>query len=266
MERFYVYLRLVTASIKSRMEYRASFFVFIFTLVAYYTAQLLTIGAIIYRFKKIGGWGTGEMAFLYSLLILSNGIVSCFFSGLLDMSTFVRDGGYDRFLIRPLSPLAQVITYGFELTGLAHLILGIITFVAANSLISINWNFMNCLHFVLVILGGSLILASVRIVIGAIAFYAVNNQSLVHLFVFSAREFLLYPLNIYSTGVKFLLTFIVPLAFINYYPAHLFLNKDSGELFHSSFIYATFPIGIVMLLGSILFWRKGQSAYESAGG
>ncbi|MDX1960125.1 MAG: ABC-2 family transporter protein [Leptospiraceae bacterium] len=266
MKELGIYLKLVTASIKSRMEYRASFFVFIFTLVAYYTAQLLAIGVIIYRFKKIGGWGTGEMAFLYSLLILSNGIVSCFFSGLLDMANFVREGGYDRFLIRPLSPLAQVITYGFELTGLAHLVLGILTFVAANSLINIQWNLVTSIQFVLVILGGSMILASIRIIIGAVAFFAVNNQSLIHLFVFSSREFLLYPLNIYSNGVKFLLTFIVPIAFINYYPAHLFLKKDTSNLFHESFLYATFPVGLFLLLVSLYVWKKGQDAYESAGG
>ncbi|MCE9501806.1 MAG: ABC-2 family transporter protein, partial [Leptospira sp.] len=229
MSQLYVYFRLAMASIKSRMEYRASFIIFLFTLVSFYAAQAVTVGVVITRFKTIGGWSIGEMAFLYSLLILSQGIVSCFFSGLVDFGNFVRLGTYDRLLVRPLSPLGQVIMGGFELTGFAHLVLGLITFFVANSLIAIHWDLVNVLVLISVITGGSMILAGIRIIIGAIAFYAVNNNSLVHLFVFSSREFLLYPLNIYSTSVKFLLTFIIPLGFINFYPAHYFLKKTGPD-------------------------------------
>ncbi|MBE7412092.1 MAG: ABC-2 family transporter protein [Leptospiraceae bacterium] len=260
------YLQLALASVKSRMEYRASFFIFLFTLVSFYTAQALTIGIIIHRFKVIGGWSVGEIAFLYSLLILSQGIVSCLFSGVVEFGNFIREGTFDRLLVRPLSPLGQVIASGFELVGLAHLILGLITFFIANSLIRISWSFFDVVIFITVILGGSMILAGIRIIIAAIAFYAVNNNSLVHLFVFSSREFLLYPLNIYSKGVKFLLTFIIPLGFVNFYPAQYFLKKSGEGIFHEYIVYFTLPIGVLLFLISILFWRKGQKDYESAGG
>ena len=208
----------------------------------------------------------GEMAFLYSLLILSQGLVASIFSGLIDFSTQVRDGNYDRTLVRPLSPLVQVIMNGFEISGIAHIILGIASFLVANSFLNIRWGFENGLIFILVVLGGSLILAGIRIIIAAIAFWAVNNSSLVHLFVYSSREFLLYPLNIYSGGVRLLLTFLIPLGFINFYPAHYFLGKSTGNLFHPYFIFATFPIGLFIYGVSLIIWRYGQDAYESAGG
>ncbi|MCB1179068.1 MAG: ABC-2 family transporter protein [Leptospiraceae bacterium] len=266
MERLFVYLRLATASIKSRMEYRASFFIFMGTIIIFYMSQVLTIGVVINRFKNIGGWSMGEMAFLYSLLVLSQGIVSSAFSGLLDFSTMVRDGSFDRFMIRPLSSLGQVIMNGFEITGIAHVLLGIVAVILANSLIEINWTTEKIFMLVLVVLGGSCILAGIRILIASIAFVAINNQSLVHLFVFSSREFLLYPMNIYSGGVRFLLTFILPLGFINFYPAHYFLDKSSNELFHPYFIYLTFPVGVLTLLASLYIWKIGKNSYESAGG
>lgn len=265
-ETIYIYLRIAIASIKSRMEYRASFLVFLFTLVTFYTAQIATIGIVITRFKTIGGWTMGEMAFLYSLLILSQGIVTFIFSGILDFGEFVRDGTFDRFLVRPLSPLIQIIMGGFEISGFAHIILGFLTFFMANSLITVHWNLLNGLVFVTVVIGGALILGSIRIIIAAIAFYAVNTNSLVHLFVFSSREFLLYPLNIYNGGLRFLLTFIVPLGFINFYPAHYFLNKSGDDIFHPLFVFGTLPIGMVMFLFSLWLWKRGQDDYESAGG
>lgn len=262
----YIYIRLATASIKSRMEYRGSFFIFMGTLLAFYTAQVLTIGVVINRFHSIGGWTMGEMAFLYSLLILSQGLVSSLFNGLIDFSTQVREGLYDRTLVRPLSPLIQVIVNGFEISGVAHVIMGIASFWLANKFLFIEWNLNNLIMLVIVIFGGSLILAGIRIIIAAIAFWAVNNNSLVHLFVYSSREFLLYPLNIYSGGVRLLLTFLIPLGFINYYPAHYFLNKSSGELFHPYFMYGTFPVGFILFIISIYIWKIGETIYESAGG
>jgi ABC-2 type transport system permease protein len=266
MENFYIYLRLATASIKSRMEYRASFMIFMGTIIVFYIAQVLTIGVVISRFRNIGGWSMGEMAFLYSLLVLSQGIVSSVFSGLLDFSTIVRDGSFDRFMIRPLSTLGQVIMTGFEITGLAHIVLGIAAVVLANSMIEIHWTWEKMLMLVFVILGGSCILAGIRVLIAAVAFKAINNQSLVHLFVFSSKEFLLYPMNIYSSGVKILLTFVLPLGFINFYPAHYFLDKSGEGLFHPYFIFATFPVGVITFLFSLWIWKLGKTAYESAGG
>ena len=266
LDNVYIYFRMAIASIKSRMEYRSTFIIFMFTLIAFYTAQVLTIGVVIQRFKSIGGWSMGEMAFLYSLLILSQGLVASIFNGLIDFSTQVRDGIYDRTLIRPLSPIVQVVMNGFEISGLAHIIMGIASFLLANSFLDIQWDFKNSFMFVMVILGGSLILAGIRIIIAAIAFWAVNNNSLVHLFVYSSREFLLYPLNIYTGGVRFLLTFLIPLGFINFYPAHYFLNKSPDNLFHPFFIFATLPVGITIFLFSLIIWKFGENAYESAGG
>lgn len=260
-----VYIKLAVASIKSRMEYRASFFIFVLTVLTYYSAQIATIGVIITRFKTIGGWEVGDMAFLYSLLILSQSNVTFLFSGLLDFSNHVREGTYDRFLIRPISTLGQIIMGGFEMSGFAHVLMGIATFIFANSITNINWSILNSCIFLLVIMGGSMILASIRIIIATIAFYSINNQALVHLFVFSSREFLLYPINIYRNELRLILTFIIPLGFINFYPAHYFLDKTGENLFHPYIIFGTFPVGIVLMTLALFFWRKGQKDYESAG-
>jgi ABC-2 type transport system permease protein len=260
-----IYLKLAVASIKSRMEYRGSFVVFIITVVLFYTAQIATVGIVLNRFKTIGGWKLGEIVFLYSLLILSQSVVTFVFSGILDFSTLVREGTYDRMLIRPLSTMGQVLMGAFEISGFANLIMGVVTFIIANSFVDISWTLSKVLILLSVIIGSAGILGGIRIIIAAVSFYAINNQSLVHLFVYSSREFLLYPLNIYNYGLRFLLTFIIPLGFVNYYPAHFFLDKTGFELFHPYIHYFTLPIGMVVATCSMIFWRFAQRRYESAG-
>lgn len=260
-----VYFRLILSSIQSKMEYRGTFFAFIFTILGFYLSQITVIALMVYKFKSINNWGPGELSLLYTLLIFSMGFTSTIFSGLIDFSEFIRKGDYDRILLRPLSGLGQILTMNFDLTGFTHLGLGFISLYLTNHLLEIHWNILNILYFIITILGGVLILGSIRIMIASVCFYAISNESLQHLIVFSTREFLLYPTSIYTKGIQFFLTFILPIAFINYYPAQIFINRDPNMIFHPVLIYLTLPIGIILFTISIFIWRFGEKYYGSTG-
>ncbi|MCZ8238108.1 MAG: ABC-2 family transporter protein [Leptospiraceae bacterium] len=259
-----LYFRLALASIQTRIEYRWNFIIFIFTLLFLYTAQILTVGVIVTRFHTIGGWNLGEIVFLYSILILIGGFVSSLFTGILEFGSLVRLGNFDRYLIRPLSPLGQVMSMGFDISGIAHLTLATITFIYANSLVSIEWNLGNILFLMITIIAGILIMGGIRLIIASVAFFAINNQSLVHLFVFSAREFLLYPVSIYSRSIRFSLTFLFPIAFVNFYPASYFLDKQTG--FSPWLATMGLPTGLLIFGMGYGLWKRGIRYYESAGG
>ncbi|MCG6193941.1 ABC-2 family transporter protein [Leptospira sp. FAT2] len=259
------YFKLALSSIQSHMEYKASFWIYLVTLLVYYSAQAGTIFILLSRFSSIGGWSRGEIAFLYSLLIFAQGIVASVFSGMVEFGSLVRDGSYDRYLLRPLSPIGQVLMNHFDITGLLHLVLGILTFLVANQFTNIEWTFWKVCMLFLSVFGSAMILAGIRIAIASIAFYAVQNYSLVHLFIFSSREFMMYPMNIYNVSIRILLTFLLPLGFVNFYPAHYFLAKNSESLFHPLFIYLNFPVGFLLFFGSLFIWKKGQRRYESTG-
>ncbi|MDV6236517.1 ABC-2 family transporter protein [Leptospira ellisii] len=262
---FKTYLKLAFSSVQSHMEYKASFWIYLFTLSVFYGAQAATIFLLLSRFQSVGGWEKGEIAFLYSLLIFAQGIVASVFSGMVEFGSLVRNGGFDRYLLRPLSPIGQVLMNHFDITGLLHLVLGAVTFAVANRFTNIEWTLAKILSLALVVSGSATILAGIRIAIASIAFYAIQNSSLIHLFVFSSREFMMYPMNIYNFGIRIFLTFLLPLGFVNFYPAHYFLDKSSEGLFHPSFVYLNVPIGYALFALSLLLWKKGQGRYESAG-
>ena len=259
------YFHLLKAAVESRMEYRGSFFMFVFTVIGFYAAQIAVIALMLNRFKHIGGWSPGEIAFLYGLLVMAQGIVSVFFSGLLNFSTFVREGTFDRVLLRPLSSLGQIVSMGFDPAGLAHFIFGLAAFITANSMIDIQWTFYSTFFFICTIFGGAMILGAVRIIIAGIAFFTVSNQGLQHLVVFSSREFLLYPVDIYIKPVRFLLTFLLPIAFINFYPAHFFLDKSVAGGLPLWFPYMTLPIGLGIFIMAVFVWKFCVKHYASTG-
>ncbi|MCB1165190.1 MAG: ABC-2 family transporter protein [Leptospiraceae bacterium] len=259
------YKAMLRAAIQSKMEYRGSFIAYIFTLIGFYGAQVSVIALMLNRFHRMGGWNPGEVAFLYSLLLLCNGMVSAVFSGMTEFSELVREGTFDRVMLRPLSELGQILAMKFEPGGLAHMILGVAALIVANNMVDLDWTPLKGIFLLVSIVGGVLILASIRIIIASVSFFAIKNQGLQHLLVFSAREFLMYPVHIYSFPVRFLLTFMFPIAFVNFYPAHYFLAKQSETLFHPVLSYMSFPVGAMLLLLSLSFWRFGVNHYSSTG-
>jgi len=265
IENMMIYLHMLKAAMQSRMEYRGSFYIYIVTIIGFYSAQISVIGFMLYRFKTIGGWTAGEVAFLYSLLVLSQGIVGALFSGFHDFSTLIREGTFDRVLLRPLSPMLQVITMRFEAHGIANLLLGVVALVISGRFVSVQWSISTYAILLLTIIGGAMIFASIRVMVGAAAFFTVSTDGLQHLVVFSSREFLLYPVDIYSKPVRFFLTFLFPIAFVNFYPSYYFLARNSDTLFHPYFIYLTFPVGLLLMALATVFWKIGVAHYSSTG-
>ena len=260
-----VYGAMLRAALQSRMQYRGSFIAYVVTVLGFYAAQIAVIGVMLNRFHSIGGWKPGEVALLYCLLVLAQGLVSMVGSGLVDFASVVRDGTFDRTLLRPLSSLAQILVMRFEPAGTAHVIMGVLALFTANTLLDIPWTAMRIGFLFACVLGGAMILMAVRIAVAAVSFFTISNAGLQHLVVFSSREFLLYPVDIYSRPVRFLLTFFFPIAFVNFYPAHVFLDRSGEGLFHPSFVYMTLPVGAAALALAFWFWRFAVRNYTSTG-
>lgn len=261
----HIYFKLILAAIKSKMEYKFTFVFFVLAVIVYYMGQLGIILVIMNKFKTINGWSLGEMAFLYGLLVFSQGITFFVFSSLNHFERFILQGEFDRVLIRPLNPLMQVLCSSVEVASLAHLTIGITAIIFGSISANIVWSLGKIIFLTLVIGGAVLILGGIRIIISAIAFWTTRNRALVHIFVYSSKEFILYPVSIYNSWIQWFLTFIFPLAFINFYPASYFLNKSEQFIFHPVLQFMTPIVGLITFMGSLLLWSYGINRYQSTG-
>ena len=75
------------------------------------------------------------------------------------------------------------------------------------------------------------------------------------------NDFAKYPISIYNSLLRWLISFIVPFAFTAYYPASYFL-QDKDVLFN---IGGLILISLVFFGISLKLWDRGLDAYESAG-
>jgi len=265
METIRIYLTLFATSIKARMEYKASFLFYIFAIMTFYIGQIGLLFVLLNRFHQIKGWTMGEMVFLYSLHAFAYGLTNLIFSQLINFDKMVVDGEFDRVLVRPLSPLGQIIFSKFEISTVAHLIIGFTALYFGTHLAGIEWTLRKILLFPVIVGGGVLIAGGIRLTVTAVAFWTLRNRSLVHTVIFSSKEFINYPVNIYNMGMQFFLTFIFPIAFINFYPAHFFLDRSGEGLLHPALEMGTPIVGIIVFIVSVFTWKVGVNHYQSTG-
>ncbi|MBI4829771.1 MAG: ABC-2 family transporter protein [Nitrospinae bacterium] len=261
-----IYFKILIAAVRAKMEYKTSFLFLFFALVIYYAAQIGVVVVVLAKFKNIAGWSLGEMAFLYGIMVFSQGLTTLLFSSLNDFEELMIHGDFDRLLVRPLSPLGQILSSKFEVASIAHFGIGITALWFGSVKAGVDWSVSKALFLPLVILGAVLIQGGIRLAVAAIAFWTVRNRSLVHTVVYSSKEMILYPVSIYRWWMQVFLTIAFPLAFINFYPSYYFLSRDaSGLLFHPLIQFLTPAVGVIVFAGAWALWRLGVGKYQSVG-
>ncbi|HEB72801.1 MAG TPA: hypothetical protein ENI77_09295 [Nitrospirae bacterium] len=265
-EVFQIYLTMITASIRGKMEYKMTFLFMFFALLVYYAGHIGVVLVILTKFKTIAGWSLGEMAFLYGLMVFSQGLTSVFFSSMNEFETLVVNGEFDRLLVRPLNPLGQILSSKFEIISLANFTIGITALCFGSYYAGVEWTFAKALFLPAVLFGAVLIQGGVRLAVSAVCFWTVRNRSLVHTVVYSSKEMILYPVTIYKMWMQVFLTILFPLAFVNFYPSHYFLNRDGSDLlFHPVIQYLTPVVGVIVFTCAYALWRVGVNHYQSVG-
>lgn len=77
------------------------------------------------------------------------------------------------------------------------------------------------------------------------------------------RKFAGYPISIFHKAIQFFMIYIMPFAFVNYFPAQYLLRKDDMSEYSEIFMYLTPAVGIVMYLLSYFFWRFRAKPHKS---
>ena len=82
---------------------------------------------------------------------------------------------------------------------------------------------------------------------------------------YNARKFAGYPISIFSKGIQAVMIYVVPFAFVNYFPAQYLLRKDDMVLYHEAYMYIAPLVGVVIYVIAYLFWRISVKRYTSTG-
>lgn len=227
---------------------------------------IIVIYFTLLKFDNLNGWDLKEMLFLFSLLFLTYGILILFFTGLRDFGGMVRDGGFDRFLLRPRGVLFQLIFVNADwFAAIGHGGLGIVLFVISAGQVGIQWNAVTVLYYILAVVGGVLIQGAIFLFLGTLNIYLLETGSLKELFYWNMRKFAGYPISIFNKVIQVGMIYVVPFAFVNYFPAQFLLRKPDMAQYPEVFMYITPIVGLTLYVLSYVFWRFSLKYYKSSG-
>ena len=223
---------------------------------------------VVAEFGSINGWPYGQLAFLYGLAVISHALSMIFFVQGWFLGYYVLDGEFDRFLTRPLSVVYQFLFTQVNVFGFTDLIPGVIVFLYGCFQVSFSPSLSHIGMILLMLAGATLIRSGIYVMLGSTSFWtrSANDFGQYTQEIFDKTT--MYPLSMYPESLQFILTFIIPIGWVCFYPVSGMLGVDNTRLPGLSSwtaVWITVGVGILVMLAASTVFRLGLKKYESAG-
>ncbi len=258
-----VWRRLVGAQIRSQLQYRTSFALDLVGTFWISFIDFLVVLVIFHNVPQLAGWSVHEVALLYALSSISFAVADMVIGQLDQFPQKIRDGNFDILLVRPRGTLFQVVASDFALRRLARVFQGAIVLAYAFTALTIHWTALRVVVLVLSLPSATVIFCSIWVVGACLAFWTTDGGEFTNAFTYGGTAMAQYPFDIYATWLRGLLGFVVPLAFVCYFPALYVLGK-TDPLGLPEFLQFSSPVVAAVAAGAV--WRFAVRHYRSAGG
>ena len=247
---------------KRETEYKLNFILLCLTVAPLRLMFLLFALILSPKIEMLYHWNAWDISFLYGIYVVSYSLAQIFFKHFRYMDQLIIHGELDTFFTKPQPVLFNLIFYNIHIMEIfSQLLPSVIILIIACFKVSADWTIAKVIMLVLSIISGTLIQASIFVFIGSTAVFTFNSNWLGDLY-YAFRDFLSYPLVIFGKKMLMFLTFILPLAFINYYPARYILEKEE----HNSVInFMSFPVSLFVAFIVYQVWKFSCRHYVSSG-
>lgn len=258
-----LYFTYVKRSIISRLEYKLDTLITILSFLASNACSLLSVYFIMQSIPSLDGWSMAQLGFLYGFSMMPVAVDHLFTDELWSVAYFrVKNGDIDRCFTKPIPVLFQVIAENFQPEGFGELIVGVVMLSICGSMVNVTWSFGAVFMLIVATIFGAVIITSFKIIFASMAFKFKRSGQLLQVaynFVWYTR----YPIQIYPTIVRVLLTFVFPFAIAISLPVNVFLNVVS----YSPYLVSGIIVGVaaILLTLAIIIWSAFAKRYESTG-
>jgi ABC-2 type transport system permease protein len=260
-----VYLTMIRAAVLTRMEYRADFIMGIIGVFILNAGTLATSWVLLSRFNNLHGWTFWEVVFLYNLWLLGHGIRAVFFRHINLLEQFIVEGTFDQILTRPANPLVQFLGREVHYLGVGDVLLSVIMLTLAYQNLGLNWPWWMFGWLVVIGIASAVVEMAITLLLVSTSFLTTRSRALVNsASLFSWGVVQQYPVDMFGKLLRSIVTIVLPFAFMNYYPALVFLGKE--DLVPWGFLTWYAPlVALILLVLAIAMWNFGIKRYQSTG-
>lgn len=211
----------------------------------------------------LGGFTLMQVALLYGASGVGLRVADLLIGSVERIGLYVRTGRLDQMLTKPVPLLVQVCADDFSLRRFGQISQAVIVFTVA--CFGVDWTPVRVLVAVSMILSSGVIFFGLFVAFSCVQFWTTDATEFANAFTYGGNTITQYPLSIYPQELTKSLTFLLPIAFVNWYPCLYLLGVDD-PFGLPSWLQFCAPVATAALLGgALLAWRTGVRHYTSTG-
>lgn len=256
-----LYGKFLKMTMMARMQYKLDTFLLSLAVFVRESVTVVTLWLMLQKVPAINGWTMGQLLFMYSFVFLTYSICILIFTGVRDFEGIAHRGEFDMYLTKPIRPLFQVIARRSDVMAtFGHGLLGVVLFVYAANQAGIRFDAAHVGTLLVLLAGGVLLQGGILLFAASLTFWTTKSSEIQNLLFYQMRGFIAYPISIYPTLIRYLLTYVLPFAFVSFYPAQYFYDSKL-----SNAGLWTPAVALIVFTFSLIVWRRGIRRYASTG-
>lgn len=258
-----LYKALISQFFKIIMQSKVDFLMGLFGFFLTQVTGILFLFLVFEQIPDLQGWTLEQLIFIYGFAQLPRGLDHLFTDNLWMIAwRLVINGDFDRYMLRPMNIFFQVIAEKLQPDALGELLVGVILVVYSVTRGVVVLDAVHIALFAVSVLAGALIYTAIKLLFASLAFWIKRSGPFLQL-AYEMAEFAKYPTQIYAKALRFVITWVIPFAFVAYLPAGYFLGAGAGN--HMGVIAIECGIAALFWVVAYSVFRRGIAIYESAG-
>lgn len=174
---------------------------------------------------------------------------------------YIKNGEVDRYLIKPVNVLFQIVAEVFQPEAFGEVILGVALIGFCIPKVEITFTVPIIIMIFAAFILGSILFTSLKLITCSVSFWTKRSGQLMSM-IYNVSDFVKYPIGIYHPVIRFFLSFIVPFGMVISIPVDTMI-KGSYDVW--PVVFGMVMVDIVFVMIGILVWNAGLRRYESAG-
>lgn len=207
---------LVGTSVRSAMAERGAFFMRVI-LMAVNNAIFFTFWIVLLsRVPRIRGYALGDVALLYGIVALANGVAVFVAGGAQYLARMIHDGELDALIAQPKPTLLYAAGLRSQPSGLGDVVSGLVMIALSGRVTVLG------IPVVLAAgIAGAVVLVSTAVLMHSAAFWLGRTESASRQLYEVTLMFSLYPDTLFTGPMRWILYTVIPAGFVGYLPVEL---------------------------------------------
>lgn len=259
MQRYWkIYRTFFVSSFARELEFRANFIAKVGQNIIWLGFFILILLVVYGKTNSVAGWSRGDAFVLAATCFFMNAVFQALFMSLNEIPEQVRKGTLDFVLTKPIDTQFWVSTRKFNFDQVGTLFAGLVMIGYGVYTAHLRPDVLQWLAYAILILASTAIFYSFNLMLMTTGIWLVRVDNL-WVLGDTVMQVARYPLDIYSSGLKAMLTFVVPLAFLATIPARQLKDHLDPQMLALGITWAA-----AFLFISRWFWNFALRHYGSA--